>query len=111
MKHEMPFIVMIAILITIAFVIRAFLNYKLKKYILENKELDDRVMGMMQLFSGIQTDALKWGIILFFAGIGLVTLEFIPYNAEDSPLPYGLEMIFLAAGFLCYYVFLRKEKK
>jgi uncharacterized oligopeptide transporter (OPT) family protein len=111
MKKVMPFIVMIGILITIAFVIKAYMNYKLKKYILENKELDDRVMNMMQLFSGVQTDALKWGIILFFAGIGLVTLEFIPYNAEDSPLPYGLEMIFLAGGFLCYYILLRREKK
>lgn len=102
---------MIGILVTIAFVIKSYLNYKLKKYILENKELDDRVMNMLQLFSGFQTDALKWGILLFFAGLGLVTLQFIGYDANDSPVPYGLEMIFLAAGFLCYYFLQRKEKK
>jgi hypothetical protein len=37
-------------------------------------------------------------------------MEFVPYSAEDSPVPYGVEMIFISAGFLLYYLLLRRRK-
>jgi uncharacterized oligopeptide transporter (OPT) family protein len=109
MKKIMPFIVMIGILVTIAVVIKAYLNYRLKKYILQHKEVDDRMMKLLETTAnGFPGDALKWGIILLFSGIGLVAIEYIAYE-RDSPLPYGIELIFLATGFLLYYVLQKRE--
>ncbi|TDQ09253.1 hypothetical protein ATK78_1407 [Pedobacter metabolipauper] len=54
--------------------------------------------------------ALKWGVILLFGGIGLVVIYCVP-DAQilESPLPYGIEMIFVAMGFLAYYLLVRKK--
>jgi hypothetical protein len=111
MQHIAPFIVMIAILITIAVIITRLLNYRLKKQIINAGRIDENVVDRLFKPSGFPTDLLKWGLLLFFGGLGLVVLEFIPYRGDESPLPYGLEAIFIAAGFLLYYVIVRKEKQ
>ena len=111
MHHAAPFIVMIALLITIAVIITNHLNYRLKKQIINAGRIDENVVDRLFKKAGFPTDLLKWGLLLFFGGLGLVLLEFIPYRADESPLPYGLEAIFIAAGFLVYYNIVRKEKK
>ncbi len=111
MKHIATFMVMIGILVTIAVLVTTLFNYRLKKYILENKQLDDNTMKILSGLNGLGPDALKWGILLFFGGLGLVVLEFIPYQSDQSPLPYGLETIFLSLGFLVYYFVSRNQKK
>ncbi|MDR6940982.1 hypothetical protein [Mucilaginibacter pocheonensis] len=109
MKQLMPFIILIVFLILIAVFILALYNYRLKKRIINSGPLDENSLKFLaQLSSG--NDAVKWGLILLTAGIGFVVMEFIPYSAEDSPVPYGVEMIFVAAGFLLYYLFLRSQK-
>jgi hypothetical protein len=45
---------------------------------------------------------LKWGIIIFLGGFGLVLLHFLDLNS-DSPLPYGIESAFIASGFILYF--------
>lgn len=52
--------------------------------------------------------SLKWGLIIFFAGISLVIMEYIPATPE-SPLPYGLFAIAVSLGFLIYYFLVRKD--
>jgi hypothetical protein len=54
--------------------------------------------------------SLKWGLIIFFAGLSLVIMEFIPAE-RDSPLPYGLFALSVSLGFLIYYFLLKKELK
>lgn len=111
MKHIAPFIVMIAILMIIGFVIVSLLNYRLKKRIIESGPIDENSLKFLNKLSGFGPEVLKWGIILLFGGIGLVLLEFIPYKAEESSLPYGIEAIFIAIGFLVYYfLVVRKDK-
>lgn len=108
MKHLAPFIVMIVMLLVIAYVIIAISNYHLKKKILDKGPADNTALEMFKLLNS-KLEILKWGIMFFFGGIGLVILEFLPYN-ENSPLPYGIEAILLSFGFLVYY-FLVKNKK
>jgi hypothetical protein len=103
-------IAIIVLFVVIAIVLIALFNYRLKKRILESGPLDETSLSFFKLLSGVGTEALKWGLILFFGGLGLVVLEFVPYSASTSPLPYGLETIFLAIGFLSYYVVVHKEK-
>jgi hypothetical protein len=108
MKQIMPFLAVIAVLIIIATLISNLFNYRLKKQILENGGVNDNVQRLInRLSSG--SDALKWCLILLFGGIGLIVLEYLPYNVEESPLPFGVEAIFLAAGFLAYYFLVKKH--
>jgi hypothetical protein len=37
-------------------------------------------------------------------------MQFIPYSATDSPLPYGVEMLFVALGFFLYHLFIRNHQ-
>jgi hypothetical protein len=110
MKQIMPFVIILAFLVIIAVIVIHLMNYRLKKRILDQGTYDDVSMKLLHALSGNGSDILKWGIIFLFGGIGLVVLEFIPYSAEDSSLPYGVEAIFLALGFLTYYFILKKDK-
>jgi hypothetical protein len=110
MKHIIPFIVMIVLVIAVAIVIINAFNFKLKKRIIESGPIDDNALKFLGSISGLNSESLKWGLILLFGGIGLVVVEFLPYKFEDSPLPYGIESIFFAIGFLVYYLLVRAKK-
>ena len=66
-------------------------------------DVDDQAIRLLGHLPGTAREALKWGLLLFFGGIGLIVLSFVPYDMADSPLPYGIEAVFLSAGFLLYY--------
>ncbi|QEC76690.1 hypothetical protein [Mucilaginibacter ginsenosidivorax] len=110
MKQLLPFIILIVFFIILAVLIIALFNHRLKNRILDAGPLNESSVKFLAQLSGFGTESLKWGIILFFAGIGLVTMQYIPYSAEDSPLPYGVETIFIAAGFLTYYLAIQRKK-
>ena len=52
---------------------------------------------------------LKWGLIILFAGLGLIIVEQLPHD-EDSLLPYGVEAVCASLGFLLYYFMVKKER-
>lgn len=111
MKQLAPFIVMIALLIIIAVIIIALLKYRLKMRMIDSANIDDRLLKSLA-GPDPKLEALKWGLILFFGGLGLIIIEFLPFDSTESSLPYGVEIVFLAAGFLSYYVLLQsKERK
>jgi purine-cytosine permease-like protein len=109
MKSLAPFIVMIAILITIASIIIVLSNYTLKRRIIDKGPLDEHSLKFLEKLTGAGSEILKWGIIILFGGIGLVVLEFVPFDANISPLPYGIEAIFIALGFLLYYYLVQRK--
>ena len=108
-QHIAFFLTVAVLIITIAWVIIAWYNYRLKKRIIESGPLDADAMSFVKRLSGSGTDSLKWGCIVFAGGLGLVVISFIRYE-YDSSLPYGLEAMFIAAGFLVYYVIMRKQQ-
>lgn len=101
---------MIAILIAISVVIIVLTNYNLKNKILNKENIDDKMFVILNNMTGFGSEMLKWGIILLFGGIGLIFLEFLPYN-ENSPLPYGVMTVFVSLGFLTYYFSMKNQKK
>jgi len=109
MKQIAPFLLILALLIVFAVVIIALLNYRLKNRILD-LNLTDKDFLESLTGPGFKLEILKWGLILFFGGMGLVVLEFIPYSSDQSPLPYGLESIFVAIGFFIYYQIVKNKK-
>jgi len=63
-----------------------------------------------------QIPALKWGLVTFFGGLGLIIIELIgdakpSLMNYDSPMPYGIFFVFVAMGFLVYYFIMNQKLK
>jgi hypothetical protein len=106
---EAVFLVPIVLIIYAAIVIIASFDYRLKKQILNSDRTDLDISKILAKKPANGTELLKWGLITLFGGIGLVVLAYIPYP-YFSPLPYGVEAIFLSIGFLSYYFVVRKQE-
>lgn len=93
-------------------VVIAILNFILKLRILNLGYKDEAYIKLIFKKTEYKESALKWAMLLFFGGLGLIVINFIPNpTSYQSSLPYGIEAVFLAAGFLVYYLAARKEKK
>jgi len=110
LKSIAPFVVMIALLIAVVILTTAILNYRLKKRIVQSIPLNEPLVQKLFKPDGWQLEMLKWCLLLFFGGLGLIVLEFIPFPADQSPLPYGVESIFISIGFGIYYLVIRKQQ-
>lgn len=102
-------IMFVTLLIAITIVIIAILNYRIQSKIVKSGLSDENsIRALANLYYDFKVNTLKWGIILFFSGTGLIVLNFVPYNI-NSTLPYGIETVFLSAGFIGYYLFSKKH--
>jgi hypothetical protein len=84
-------------------------------YILKKKMIDKGFVNedVQALFKNHTEDnkytSLKWGLIILFAGLSLMLMEYIPVSPE-SPFPYGLFAVSVSLGFLIYYFLMRREQ-
>jgi hypothetical protein len=93
------------------FFTRALTDYILKKKMIEKGFVNDDTQAIFkQHTSDNKYSSLKWGMIIFFVGIALIILEYLPYR-PDSPLPYGLLAVSISLGFLIYYFMVQKDSK
>jgi hypothetical protein len=109
-KHDFIFIIVGVIFIIIATVIISWYNYRLKKRIIDSGPIDNEAINFLKKLTDTGTEQLKWGCVLFMGGLGLVVAHYLPYD-PDSSLPYGIEVMFTAAGFLIYYFFITSKQK
>lgn len=93
----------------IYFFTKVMTDYILKKKMIEKGFVNDDTQAIFkQHTSDNRYSSLKWGLIIFFAGLSLVIMEYIPTGPE-SPLPYGLFALAVSLGFLIYYFVIKKE--
>jgi hypothetical protein len=104
------FIAAVSIVLIIAWVIISWYNFRLKKRIIDSGPLNEDALGFIKNMAGSGTDSLKWGCVVFAGGLGMVVINYIPYDFGSS-LPYGLEAMFIATGFLVYYAIMRRQQK
>jgi hypothetical protein len=109
-RHIWPFIAIIIIFIVIAVVIVSWYNYRLKKRIIDSGPIDEGAINFLKRLTEMGSEQLKWGCVLFSGGLGLVVGQFLPYEG-DAPILWGLELMFIAAGFLAYYFIIRKQQR
>lgn len=109
-QHIAFFFTVIGLAITIAWIIISWYNFRLKKRIIDSGPVNEEAMGFIKKLNGTGTEALKWGCILFSSGLGLVVANYLPCPF-GSPIPYGVELMFIAAGFLAYYFIVKKQQK
>lgn len=106
-----------SILVSLAFfggavlIVIIIINFILKMRLISSGQTDPEVLKILSNAFDQKIAVLKWGVILLFGGVGLVVINFIPAaTIYESPLAYGIEMIFVAAGFLTYYFIACKEE-
>jgi hypothetical protein len=88
---------------------RTISDYILKKKMIEKGYVNEDTQAIFKRNTDENKySSLKWGLIILFAGLSLVLMDFIPYDTH-SPLPYGLFAVFVSLGFLIYYFVVKKE--
>jgi hypothetical protein len=94
---------------SIYFFTKVMTDYILKKKMIEKGFVNDETQAIFKQHSTSNTfTSLKWGLIIFFAGVSLIIMEYIP-TTPQSPLPYGLFAVSVSLGFLIYYFLMKKE--
>ena len=105
----MPLVVLGTLGTTLVVFTRSISDYILKKKMIEKGYVNEDTQGIFkQNTNENKYGSLKWGLIILFAGLALVVIEFTGFRSE-SPLPYGLFAMFVSFGFLIYYFIVRKE--
>lgn len=108
-QHIAFFAAVVMVVGIIAFIIIQSFNYRLKKRIIDSGPVDEDAVKFVSKLSNPNSEQLKWGCIIFAAGLGLVVNHFIPME-ENSGLGYGIEAMFVAAGFLAYYFIMQRKQ-
>jgi hypothetical protein len=94
---------------TLVLFTRTLTDYILKKKMIDKGFVNDDTQAIFKRHtSENKYSSLKWGLIIFFAGLSLILLEYIPHEVQ-SPLPYGLFALSVSLGFLIYYFMVKKE--
>jgi uncharacterized protein YneF (UPF0154 family) len=91
-------------------IIRAISEYLIKQKLINNGHIAPNALRILSppMDMDNRFSALKWGLVVFFGGLGLISLEFIQYS-HQSPFPYGVVAVCVSLGFLIYYLIVRKE--
>lgn len=104
-----PFLVLGTLGTTLVLFTRSISDYILKKKMIEKGYVNDDTQAIFKKNTDENKySSLKWGLIILFAGLSLIIMEFIDYDTK-SPLPYGLFAMFVSIGFLIYYFMVKKE--
>lgn len=105
----MPLVVLGTIGTSIVLFTRTISDYILKKKMIEKGYVNEDTQAIFKRNTDENRySSLKWGLIILFAGLSLVLMDFIDYDTR-SPLPYGLFAVFVSLGFLIYYFMVKKE--
>ena len=105
----MPIAVLGSIGTTMILFTRTIADYILKKKMIEKGFVNEDTQAIFKRNTEENKYVtLKWGLIILFAGLSLILMEYIGYD-NQSPLPYGLFAMFVSLGFLIYYFVVKKE--
>lgn len=107
----MPIGILGTIALGFIFFTRTLTNYFIKKKMVDKGYVDKESTSILidtKNSGGNPLVTLKWALVIFFGGLALVLLEFIPYE-HDSPLPYGLFALSISLGLLIHFFIVRNE--
>src|SRR5258708_31372118 len=91
------------------FFVKVMTDYILKKKMIDKGYVNEDTQAIFkQHTADNKYSSLKWGLIVFFGGLALIIMEYIPVRPE-SPMPYGLFAVFVSVVFLLYYYVAKKN--
>lgn len=99
----LPIGVLTTIAAGIGYFIKTLTDYRLKKRLIEKELVNQEVQALFKKEESSRLASLKWGLVVFFGGIGLIIINYVDFY-RDSPLPFGIFAVSLSLGFLVYFV-------
>ncbi len=82
-------------------IIKSISEHSLINKLIE-KSKEEIKLDSLNLPKTIVGGNLKWGLVILLGGIGLVLIHYLNLSSESS-LPYGIESIFIASGFILLF--------
>ena len=104
----------------IYYILSLIADYLLKRRLIKSEQYER--VGILDTpksvsLEGNKYPSLKWGLVAFMAGLGLILIEVLKQNNElmfdytDSVLPFGILLVFVSLGFLIYFFMMNGKKK
>ena len=107
MHDLIPIVAIISVFGSVILFVSTLTNYSLKKRLIEKEMVNSETADLLtKKYS--RHSALKWGLIVLFGGLGLIVIDAMNLDNDDA-MPYGIEAVSIAIGFLIYYVIMKKE--
>ena len=99
---------MVIVFFTIGFVVKLFLDYSMRKKLIEKGLVDKNVKYLFR-YGGPAASSLKWGMVLIGVGVAIMIGQFVPYRWSEEITVSG---IFILAGLalVVYYAIAPKIK-
>ena len=118
-------IIVPALFYAIFMVVRILTDYLLKRRIIRSGHFDRAEILSQGLIITSESEtipesnkypSLKWGLVAFMAGAGFVLIDILRVATilelnQNSFLPIGIELMFISAGFLLYFVIANYKSK
>ena len=122
------FFIPVVIFTGIYFILKNFTDFLLKRKIIKAGHFDHA--GILDQKVGSETignqeankyPSLKWGLVAFFAGIGLIIINQMSPSVtnednyrsfmNNSMLPFGIELVSISFGFIAYFLIVNFTRK
>ena len=107
MGELIPIIAIISVFGSTILFVTVLTNYSLKKKLIDKNMVNEETANLFRKETSKQS-ALKWGLIVLFGGIGLIIIDSMGLDGDEA-MPYGIEAVCIALGFLGYYAITRKD--
>lgn len=107
MEELIPVVAIVSVFGSVILLVKTITDYLLKRKLVDKNMAGEEVSNLF-MKNESKLSALKWGLVTLFAGIGLIIIYYTDTDA-DTALPYGIEAVCVAIGFLIYFALARKE--
>ncbi len=107
MDELIPIVAIISVFGSLILFVSTLTNYSLKKRLIEKDMVNEETANIFKSMTSKQ-NALKWGLIVLFAGIGLIIIDYLRLDGDEA-MPYGIEAVCVALGFLLYYFIVKND--
>lgn len=107
MDEIIPIVAIISVFGSVILFVTTITNYSLKKKLIDKDMVNTDAANLFSKKDSRQS-ALKWGLIILFAGIGLIIIDAMNLDGDEA-MPYGIEAVSISIGFLIYYALIKKE--
>ncbi len=100
--------------------IKMFTDFLLRRKIIKAGHIEKA--GILDPVSAISEEnkypTLKWGLVSLMAGAGLILIDLLYQGGRiewvkeyNALLPFGIELVFIASGFLIYFFIVNARKR
>lgn len=109
MESIIPIVAIVSVFGSIILFVTIITNYSLRKKLIDKNMVNDETANLFRSVSSKQ-NSLKWGLIILFAGVGLIIIDSMNLDGDEA-MPYGIEAVCVALGFLTYYFLVKNDDK